>query len=304
VTPAAITAEPRATLGGVADASSAPGPPRKPYLVIEPVSGWRSLRLGELWEFRDLLTALGMRDVLLVYKQTLLGVAWVVLQPLLGAAIFAFVFGLLAEMPSGELPYFVFAFAGMLGWTMFSTTLTAASLVMVNNAHLVSKIYFPRLLLPLSSAFQPVVNFGVGLLLMAGLMLAYGIAPTWRLLLLPVATALLLAFALGLGFWCSSVMVRYRDVRFVVPVAVQFLLYASPVGYSLAALGDKVPGPWQAAYLLNPLASLMELFRWTLLAEGTLNPWWVAYSAAAAVATLVAGAFAFRRAERGFADVI
>ncbi|MGL4514094.1 MAG: ABC transporter permease [Lacipirellulaceae bacterium] len=304
MTPSTAAIESPTILASEVETAPAPTPARKPHLVIEPVSGWRSLRLGELWEFRDLLTALGMRDVLLVYKQTLLGVAWVVLQPLLGAAIFAFVFGVLADMPSGKLPYFVFAFAGMLGWTMFSATLTAASLVMVNNAHLVSKIYFPRLLLPLSSAFQPVVNFGVGLLLMAVLMEIYGVAPTWRLLMLPLATALLLAFALGLGFWCSSVMVRYRDVRFVVPVAVQFLLYASPVGYSLAALGDKVPGPWQAAYLLNPLASLMELFRWTLLAEGTLDPWWVAYSAAAAVATLVAGAFAFRRAERGFADVI
>ena len=276
----------------------------KPYLVIEPVSGWRSLRLHDVWEFRDLLFSLGMRDVKLVYKQTLLGVLWVVLQPLIGAGIFTFVFGMLADMPTGDLPYFVFAFAGMLGWTLFSTTLNGASTVMVTNAHLVSKIYFPRLILPLSSAFQPVVNFGVGLALMLVLLLIYQIAPGWQLALLPVATGLLLMFALGIGFWCSSIMVSYRDLRFVIPVAVQFLLYASPVGYSLAAINEKVPVKYQTAYMLNPLASLTEFFRWTILGEGTLNVGWLSYSIAASIIVFIAGAFAFRRAERGFADVI
>lgn len=278
--------------------------PAKPHLVIEPVSGFRSLRLGELWEFRDLLFTLGMRDVKLVYKQTLLGVGWVVMQPLIGAGIFTFVFGLLAEMPSGELPYFAFSFAGMLGWTLFSATLNGSSMVMVANSHLVSKIYFPRLILPLSSAFQPVVNFGVSLVLMAAILLVYRINPGIQILLMPVAASLLLMFALGIGFWCSSIMVRYRDLRFIIPVAVQFLLYASPVGYSLAAINEKVPLKYQTAYMLNPLASLTEFFRWTLLGEGTLNPLWMAYSIAIAVVTFIAGAFAFRRAERGFADVI
>jgi len=245
-----------------------------------------------------------MRDVKLVYKQTLLGVLWVVLQPLIGAGIFTFVFGMLADMPTGDLPYFVFAFAGMLGWTLFSTTLNGASTVMVTNAHLVSKIYFPRLILPLSSAFQPVVNFGVGLALMLVLLLIYQIAPGWQLALLPVATGLLLMFALGIGFWCSSIMVSYRDLRFVIPVAVQFLLYASPVGYSLAAINEKVPVKYQTAYMLNPLASLTEFFRWTILGEGTLNVGWLSYSIAASIIVFIAGAFAFRRAERGFADVI
>jgi lipopolysaccharide transport system permease protein len=277
---------------------------RKPYLVIEATRGWRALRLHDIWEFRDLLFELGMRDVKLVYKQTMLGVAWVLLQPLIGAAIFTFVFGLLAEMPSGQLPFFVFAFAGMLGWTLFSTTLNSASTVMVANAQLVSKIYFPRLILPLSSAFQPVINFGVGLTLMVLLTVIYGIVPGPQLLLLPVATCLLLAFALGIGFWCSSIMVRYRDLRYVIPVAVQFLLYASPVGYSLAAIHERVPAGYDALYMLNPLASLMEFFRYCLLGEGTLNPCWLAYSVVFALATFIAGAFAFRRAERAFADII
>lgn len=245
-----------------------------------------------------------MRDVKLVYKQTLLGVAWVVMQPLIGAGIFTFVFGMLADMPSGDLPYFAFSFAGMLGWTLFSTTLNGASMVMVTNSHLVSKIYFPRMILPLSSAFQPVVNFAVGLLLMIAILVAYQINPGIQIVLMPIAAALMLMFALGLGFWCSSIMVRYRDLRFVIPVAVQFLLYASPVGYSLAAINEKVPLEYQTAYMLNPLASLMEFFRWTLLGEGTLSPMWMTYSVAVALITFIAGAFAFRSAESGFADVI
>jgi lipopolysaccharide transport system permease protein len=276
----------------------------KPHLVIEPVSGFRSLRLHDLWEFRDLLFTLGMRDVKLVYKQTLLGVAWVVMQPLIGAGIFTFVFGMLADMPSGKLPYFAFSFAGMLGWTLFSATLNGSSMVMVTNSHLVSKIYFPRLILPLSSAFQPVVNFGVSLGLMAAILVVYQINPGIQILLMPIAAALLLMFALGIGFWCSSIMVRYRDLRFVIPVAVQFLLYASPVGYSLAAITEKVPLKYQTAYMLNPLASLTEFFRWTLLGEGTLSPLWMTYSILVAITVFVAGAFAFRRAERGFADII
>lgn len=277
---------------------------RKPYIVIEPVTGWRSLRLRDLWEFRDLLLSLGMRDVKLMYKQTLLGVIWVVIQPLLGAAIFSFVFGMLADMPSGNLPYFAFSFAGMLGWTLFSTTLNAASLVMITNSHLVSKIYFPRLILPLSSAFQPVVNFGVGLVLMLVILVFYGINPGLPILLLPISTSLLIVFALGIGFFCCSIIVQYRDLRFVIPVAVQFLLYASPIGYSLAAIAEKVPSRYQAVYMLNPLASLTEFFRWTVLGEGTFSVNWMLYSISMSVFFFVAGAFTFKRAERSFADFV
>ena len=251
-----------------------------------------------------MLWSLGMRDVKLMYKQTFLGVLWVVLQPLIGAGIFAFVFGLLAGMQSGEVPYLVFSFAGMLGWTLFSATLTGASMVMVTNSHLVSKIYFPRLILPLSSAFQPVVNYGVGFILMLVLLVIYRIQPGLGFLLVPVAALSLLMLALGIGFWCSSIMVRYRDLRYIIPVGVQFLLYASPVGYSLAALNERVPLKYQAIYMLNPLATLIEFFRWTLLGEGTLSLGWLAYSVGVSVAVFIAGAFLFRKSERGFADVI
>lgn len=286
------------------ESTSTPTTSQKPYLVIEPAKGWRSLRLRDVWEFRDLLFTLGMRDVKLIYKQTLLGVAWVVLQPLIGAAIFTFVFGFMANMPSGKLPYFLFAFAGMLSWTLFSTTVTNGSLVMINNSQLVSKIYFPRLILPLSSAFQPLVNFSVGLVLMAILLAIYHVPPTMSMFFLPVATALLVMLSLGIAFWTSAVTVRYRDLRYVVPVAIQFALFASPIGYGLAALNEKVPTRYQFFYMLNPLASLMEFFRWSVFGEGKINGWWLAYSVLVSVAIFFGGAFAFRRSERAFADVI
>lgn len=275
-----------------------------PHLVIEPQNGYRSLRIAEIWEFRDLLITLGMRDVKLIYKQTVLGILWVVLQPLIGAGIFTVVFGVVAEMPSGELQYFAFSFAGMVGWTLFSSTLTGASMVMVNSSHLVSKIYFPRLILPLSSAFQPTVNFGVSIMLMFLIMAFYGIEFGLPLLLMPIATSLLLIFAMGIGFWCSSVMVRYRDLRYIIPVAIQFALYASPIAYSLSVINSKLPSHYQFLYMLNPLASLIELFRWTLLGEGVLSFAWVTYSVTMCLTTFAFGIIAFRRAEQSFADVI
>lgn len=276
----------------------------KPHLVIEPVTGWRSLKLAELWEFRDLITTFGMRDVKLIYKQTLLGVGWVVLQPLIGAAIFTFVFGVLAGMPSTGVPYFVFSLTGMAVWTFFAAVLNASAMVMVTNAHLVSKIYFPRLVLPIAAAFQPTVNLGVSMTLVASLLVFYGVAPGWPLLTAPVWLLGLLCLSLGLGFVCCSIMVRYRDLRYIIPVAIQFLLYASPVGYSLAAVKEKVPEWAASVYLLNPIASLLEAFRWSVLGSGQLSGVWLAYSLAVSITAFLGGAFLLRRAERQFADVI
>lgn len=279
-------------------------PSPKPLLVIEPVSGWRSLKLRELWEYRDLITTLGMRDVKLIYKQTLLGVAWVILQPLIGAAIFTFVFGVLAGMPSEGVPYFIFSLTGMAAWTFFSAVLTASSMVMVSNSHLVSKIYFPRLVLPIASAFQPAVNLGVSSLLVVAMLLVYGVIPGWPILLAPVWLLIMLLLALGFGFACCSVMVHYRDLRFVIPVAIQFLLYASPVGYSVAAVHEKVPGWLASFYLLNPVASLLEAFRWSVLGTGQIEPGWLVYSVVVSLLAFFGGAYLLRRSERKFADVI
>jgi lipopolysaccharide transport system permease protein len=273
---------------------------RRPLLVIEPPSPWAALEVSEVWRFRDLLVALAARDVKLRYRQTVLGVAWVMLQPLLAAAIFAFVFGRVAKLPSEGAPYFVFAFAGMMGWNAFGQTITKAGFSLIGNAHLVSKVYFPRLILPLSTLFSTLIDFAVALVLVVGMMVWYGINPGWAVLTLPVWLALLLLLAMGVSFFVAALMVSYRDVQYVVPVVLQLLTYASPVAYAVSA----VPERFRDAYMLNPLAGLLQVFRWSLLGAGEVHWGWVGYSAGMAVAVFVIGAYAFRRMERQFADVI
>lgn len=272
----------------------------KPYLTIRARRGWARLELGEIWRFRDLLWALTGRDLKLRYKQTALGVLWVVLQPLVAALVFAFVFGRVAKLPSGGIPYLAFAFAGLLAWNLFSNVVTKTSGCLVGNAHLVSKVYFPRLILPLSNVPAALVDFGVGILMMAGLMLAHGIQPGWGMLLLPVWTFLVLAFSLGAGLVASALSVQYRDVQHILPVALQILLYGSPVAYAVSA----VPANLQAMYHLNPLASLLEGFRWSILGAGEVTPWGVTYATVMSLGALLIGVVAFKRMERGFADVI
>ena len=273
---------------------------RKPYLVIKPTSGWQALDLREIWQYRDLLMTLAMRDVKLRYRQTALGVVWVILQPLLGAAIFAFVFGRVAKLPSDGVPYFLFAYAGLLGWNAFSSTLTKASAVLVGSAHLVSKVYFPRIVLPQSTVFSTLIDFGVAFVLMVGLMVINHVVPTAALLLLPVWFLLIMMLAVALGLFASALTVTYRDVQYVMPVFVQMLLYASPVAYAVSVVPKEVRG----YYFLNPVAGLLEAFRWSLLGRGHLNLGYVAYSAVVAITLLVAGAYSFKKMERRFADII
>ncbi|MCC6730591.1 MAG: ABC transporter permease [Chthonomonadales bacterium] len=272
----------------------------KPALVIRPASGWQAVNLREIWRFRDLLLTLAGRDVKLRYRQTALGAIWVVLQPLVGAGIFSFVFGRVAKLPSDGVPYFLFSYAGLLGWNAFSATLTKSSQSLVGNAGLVSKVYFPRLVLPLSSVPSVLIDFAVALGMMAALMCLNGVAPHWGLLLLPVWLAVLLGLALGMGLIFSALMVTYRDVMHVLPVLTQMLLYASPVAYAVSAVPERL----RSVYLLNPLSGLLEAFRWSLLGTGHLRPAYVAYSAGFTLVVLAAGAFSFRRMERRFADVI
>jgi lipopolysaccharide transport system permease protein len=271
-----------------------------PHVRIRPPGPFSPLALGELWRYRDLFTALAVRDVKLRYKQTALGVIWVILQPLLGAGIFSFVFGKVAKMPSDGLPYLVFSYTGLLGWQAFNSTLTKTSACVVGNAQLVSKVFFPRLILPLSTVLSTLIDFAVGFAVMAVLMLVYGIVPGPGILLMPVLLLLLLLLAVGLGLYTSALMVEYRDLQYAIPVLLQFLLYASPVAYSVAA----VPGNLRPFYMLNPIAGLLEAFRWSLLNRGELNWGYLAYSAAVVFATFIFGTFAFKRMERRFADVI
>jgi lipopolysaccharide transport system permease protein len=272
----------------------------RPYKVIRPKSGWQALNLHELWRFRDLLLMLALRDVRLRYKQTALGVAWVVLQPLMAAGIFSFVFGRVAKLPSDGVPYFVFSYAGLLGWNVFNNTLTKVSTSLVGNANLVSKVYFPRLVLPLSTIFSSLLDFCVAFVIYLILIVIYHIKPGPGILLLPVWMAMILLLSTGVGLYAASLMVSYRDIQYIVPVATQFLLYASPIAYAVSS----VPAKLQTAYMLNPLASILEAFRWSLLNRGTLHPSMIAYSAVVSIGLFLFGAFAFRRMERKFADVI
>jgi lipopolysaccharide transport system permease protein len=251
--------------------------------------------------YRDLLLTLVSRDLKLRYKQTMLGVIWVVLQPLLAAGIFAVVFGVVAGLEApGNLPYFVFSYAGLLAWNLFGNVLTRTSGSLVGNAHLISKVFFPRLILPLASTGSALVDFAVAGGLMVVLMFLFGIFPSWPFLLLPLWGTLLLALALGIGLCASALAVSYRDINYILPVFTQMLLYATPVAYAL----ENVPEKWRILFLLNPLTGLLEGFRWSLLGEGAVQSPLIITSAAISLLALSAGAFSFKRMERKFADVI
>jgi len=273
-----------------------------PLLTIRARSGWAALNLAEAWQFRDLLFSLAGRDVRLRYKQTALGVAWVILQPLIAAALFAFVFGKIARLSSGDVPYFLFAFAGMLAWNVFSTTLSKSSTCLIGNAQLISKVYFPRVILPLSTVPSALIDFAVALALLFVLMPVYGVVPSLGMLLLPVWLFLLLVLAVGSGLIASALTVSYRDVQYILPVVTQFLLYGSPIAYRLA----EVPARFRALYFFNPLTGLLEAFRWSLLGPGggQLHSGYLAYSAAFSIALFLVGMVTFKNMERKFADVI
>jgi lipopolysaccharide transport system permease protein len=275
---------------------------RKPLRTIRASKGFAALNLPEVWRFRELFGGLAYRDVKLRYRQTALGVIWVILQPLLAAGIFSFVFGTVAKIPSsGPWPYFVFSYAGLLGWNAFQSTLTKASGCLVGNANLVSKVYFPRLILPLSIVPSSLIDLGVAMVLMIGLMVKWHINPgIFPLLLLPVWLGLLLMLSLGAGLYAAALMVSYRDVQFILPVMVQFLLYGSPITYPIS----KVPAQYLTYFMLNPLAELFVGFRWSLLGSEAPDMRWVAYSSVVSLLVFIWGAMQFKRMERRFADVI
>ncbi len=269
--------------------------------VLQPSRGWSALHLAEVWQFRDLLFTLAGRDLKLRYKQTLLGVAWVVLQPLMAAGIFTVVFGKIANLPANGAPnYFVFAFAGQMGWMIFSNTVGKASGCLVGNAHLISKVYFPRLILPFSTVPSTLVDFAAAALMMAGLMIWFGIVPGLGFLLLPVWIAILFAMAMGVGLVAASLSVTYRDVQFILPVFIQMLMYASPVAYAVPSSGK-----YKLFFDLNPVSPVLEGFRWSLLNTDTPPQWGlVGISAAASAVILFVGVFTFKRMERQFADIV
>lgn len=272
-----------------------------PHLIIRKKSGWQALPFRELWEFRDLLNTLALRDVKLRYRQTAIGVLWVVLQPLIGAGLFTFIFGSVAKLSTGndKVPYFVFSFAGLMVWNVFAQILQKSSDSMVGNAHLVSKIYFPRMILPLSTVYGVMLDFAVASILLVALLVMYGIPVSVGLLFLPVALLMAVTMALGIGLWAASLNVTFRDVKYIIPVFVNFLMWGTPVAYAVSSLPEKA----QAIISFNPMAGVVESFRWSIL--GTPINWpAVAFSGVASILLFFFGAMMFQRAERRFADVI
>lgn len=269
-------------------------------VIIKPHARWLAIDFRQIWQFRDLLMAFAWRDIRLRYRQTFLGVAWVLLQPLLGAAIFTVVFGMIAKMPSHGTPYFIISYSGLIGWTLFSTGLVRISGCLVANAELIRKVFFPRILLPLGVAPCLLLDLLVGGSFMALLMAYCGIRPGVGLLLFPVAVAALLAMAIGFGLIAASLAVRYRDVQYILPLFVQMLMYASPVGYSAAAVPTRI----LPFYEVNPLVGPLEAMRFSLLGTGHFAIDNLVYSIATSLVLLIVGLAVFRRAERWFADVI
>jgi lipopolysaccharide transport system permease protein len=271
-----------------------------PVTVIEPSRGWAPLRLGLLWSFRELGWFLVWRELKLRYKQTLLGGAWALLQPALTAVLLAVLFGRLAGLPSEGVPYLLFAFAGIVPWTYFSQATSQASRSVVSGASLVSRVYFPRLLLPLGSALSFLVELAATTGLLLVVMALYGYEPTLRTLALPGVVALLLAAALGASFLFAATNAQYRDVQYGVPFLLQLGLFASPILYPLSL----IPVAWQPVYALNPMVAVIELFRWALLATPFPSGAVLAVSIPTGLLLLVAGSFYFRRLERTLADVV
>jgi lipopolysaccharide transport system permease protein len=269
-------------------------------LRIQPTRGWVALRLGEVVAYRELLFFLVWRDLKVRYRQTVLGIAWAVLQPLLTMLVFTLFFGRLARVPSDGVPYSLFAYTALVPWTFFATGLVMASNSLVASAALITKVYFPRLTIPLATVLASLVDFALTFPLLFGLMWYRGVAPTANVVWLPAFIALAFATALGVGLWLSALNVEFRDVRHVVPFLTQLWLFATPIAYPSSLL----PEQWRAVYALNPMVGVVEGFRWALLGTDTRPGPMIAVSALAALALLVSGAFFFRRMERTFADVV
>jgi lipopolysaccharide transport system permease protein len=271
-----------------------------PRLLIAPSTGWVSLKLHELWEYRELLYFLVWRDIKVRYKQTMLGVAWAIIQPFLTMVVFSVFFGRLAKIPSDGVPYPIFSYAALVPWTFFAHGLTQASNSLVGSANLIKKIYFPRLAVPIASVTAGIVDFTLAFVVLIGMMLYYGIVPTINLIWTPLLLLLALTTALGVSLWLSAMNVQFRDVRHVVPFLTQFWLFATPVAYPSSLL----PEPWRTVYGLNPMVGVVEGFRWALLGTTPAPGPIVIVSTLISLALLLGGLFYFRRLERTFADIL
>jgi len=271
------------------------------HLRIEPSRGWVSLKLRELWEYRELLYFLTWRDVKVRYKQTVLGAAWAIIQPFFTMVVFSLFFGNLAKIPSDGIPYPIFSYAALVPWTFFANGMSQSSNSLVGAANLIKKIYFPRLVIPISAVVSGVVDFALAFIVLLGMMLAYGIVPTVNVIFLPLLLLLAFVTALGVGMWLSAMNVQFRDVRYTVPFLTQFWMFATPIAYPSSLIENEV---LRTIYGINPMTGVIEGFRWALLNTDTAPGPMIIVSSLAAVALLVSGAFYFRRMEKTFADVV
>ncbi|MDX6443628.1 MAG: lipopolysaccharide transport system permease protein [Blastocatellia bacterium] len=279
--------------------STETGLPNEPLVVIKPGKSWVALNLRDVWVYRELLYFLIWRELKIRYKQTVLGVLWVILQPVLITLIFTVFLGGLARVPSDRVPYPLFAYSGIVAWTFISNSILNCGSSLVGNANLITKIYFPRMLVPAASIGGRLVDFGIALILLGMLMAYYRVFPTRAILMLPVVIVIMTLFSLGVGLWMAALNVKYRDIGIILPVVIQLWMFVSPIVYPISL----IPPKWRSLYALNPLVGIIQGFRASLLNLGF--DWWaLGIAAVCSTILLVSAAFAFSRMQRGFADLI
>ena len=271
-----------------------------PVIRIQPSRGWVSLQLDELWKYRELIYFFSWRNVKIRYKQTVMGASWAIIQPFFTMLVFSLFFGRLAKMPSDGIPYPIFSYAALVPWTFFAHGLAQGSNVLVTSPNLLKKVYFPRLAMPIATVFSGVIDFALAFVVLLLMMWFYGIVPTLNVFWLPFLLLLALITALGVAFWFSAMNVLFRDVRYTIPFLTQFWLFATPIAYPSSLLDE----PWRTIYAINPMAGVVEGFRWALLGTETAPSLMIIVSSAAALALLISGAYYFRRMEKTFADVV
>lgn len=269
-------------------------------LVLKPSRGWMGINLKEIWKYRELLFFLIWRDVKVRYKQTVFGATWAIIQPFFMMVIFTVVFGNLARIPSDGIPYPIFSYTALVPWTFFASGLNKSSNSLLASSALIKKIYFPRLVIPLATVFSGLVDFVLAFIVLLGMMMFFGIVPTVAVLWLPFFLLLALVTSLGVGLWLTAMNVQFRDIRYIVPFLVQAWMYASPVVYPSSLLSE----PWRTVYGINPMAGVVEGFRWALLGTNTKPGPIIFVSTLVALVLLISGAFYFRRLEKSFADVV
>jgi len=268
--------------------------------ILKPSHGWTALNLRDLWLYRELVFFMTWRDLKVRYKQTLLGASWAILQPFLTMVVFSIFFGNLAKVPSDGVPYPIFSYTALIPWILFSKALQDASRSLVANSHMITKVYFPRMILPLSSVLAGVVDFLIAFVVLLGMMFFFKIYPTVNVWVLPLFLLLALVTAIGVGLWLSALNVLYRDINYILPFLTQFWMFLTPVAYP----SSMIPSEWQVIYALNPMVGVVEGFRWVLLGTGQPPGIMTLVSSIVAVVLLISGMFYFRRMERLFADMV